>query len=84
MVVMMTVGIARRLPKRQIIDHFVDVASLSPIALASQIYADGIDILVDLVGYNGKGRLQTMALRPAPLTDLLTQFCLPNRTGMSG
>ena len=63
----------------QAADHFVDVASLSPIALAEQIYADGIDILVDLVGYNGLGRLETMALRPAPIQVLYLGF--PSTTG---
>jgi predicted O-linked N-acetylglucosamine transferase (SPINDLY family) len=58
----------------QAADHFVDVASLSPIALAEKIYADGIDILVDLVGYNGYGRLETMALRPAPIQVLYLGF----------
>ncbi|MGB0384292.1 MAG: UDP-N-acetylglucosamine-peptide N-acetylglucosaminyltransferase [Ardenticatenaceae bacterium] len=63
----------------QAADHFVDVASLSPIALAEQIHADGIDILVDLVGYNGTGRLETMALRPAPIQVFYLGF--PATTG---
>jgi predicted O-linked N-acetylglucosamine transferase (SPINDLY family) len=48
-------------------DHFVEVGGLSIPALARRITADGIDILVDLMGHTGVNRLGTLALRPAPI-----------------
>lgn len=48
-------------------DHFVDVAALSHADAARRIHADGVDILVDLVGGAGNGRLEIAALRPAPI-----------------
>ena len=48
-------------------EHFVDVAALSHADAARRIHADGIDVLVDLVGGAGNGRLEILALRPAPV-----------------
>lgn len=48
-------------------DHFVDIRMLPHRAAAQRIYDDGIDILVDLKGYTGEGRLQIAAHRPAPV-----------------
>lgn len=44
-----------------------DVSQLSSEAMARQIEADGIDVLVDLMGYTHQGRPSALALRPAPL-----------------
>ena len=44
-----------------------DVSQLSSEAIAKQIEADGIDVLVDLMGYTHQGRPSALALRPAPL-----------------
>ena len=44
-----------------------DVSQLSSEAIAKQIQADGIDVLVDLMGYTHQGRPSALALRPAPL-----------------
>ncbi len=44
-----------------------DVSQLGSEALAQQIEADGIDVLVDLMGYTHQGRPSVLALRPAPL-----------------
>ncbi len=43
-----------------------DVSQLGSEALAQQIEADGIDVLVDLMGYTHQGRPSALALRPAP------------------
>lgn len=48
-------------------DHFVDIRTLPHRNAAQKIYDDGIDILVDLKGYTGEGRLQIAAYRPAPV-----------------
>ena len=44
-----------------------DVSQLGSEALAQQIEADGIDVLVDLMGYTHQARPSALALRPAPL-----------------
>lgn len=44
-----------------------DVSQLGSEALAQRIAADGIDVLVDLMGYTHQGRPSVLALRPAPL-----------------
>jgi predicted O-linked N-acetylglucosamine transferase (SPINDLY family)/SAM-dependent methyltransferase len=48
-------------------EHFHEVSWLSDEAIAKQIVADEIDILVDLKGYTQDGRLGITALRPAPV-----------------
>jgi len=48
-------------------DVFNPVASLSPLALAQKIYADKIDILIDLDGYTRNTRVGVLAYRPAPV-----------------
>lgn len=47
--------------------HWHQVAQLSDQALAAQIAADKIDILIDLSGHTAKNRLRTFARKPAPL-----------------
>ncbi len=44
-----------------------DVSQLGSEALAGLIRDDGIDVLVDLMGYTHQGRPSVLALRPAPL-----------------
>jgi predicted O-linked N-acetylglucosamine transferase (SPINDLY family) len=48
-------------------EHFVDVSSLSLPDLARRIHADGVHILVDLMGHTGVNRLGALAARPAPI-----------------
>ena len=48
-------------------EHFTDIAQLSDDAAARQIFADGIDILVDLKGYTRDSRTGILAYRPAPI-----------------
>ncbi len=48
-------------------EHFYDVAKLSTTELAHRIFADGIHILVDLMGYISDARTDVLALRPAPI-----------------
>ncbi len=48
-------------------EHFADVSALGHAEVARRVHADGIDVLVDLVGGAGNGRLEILALRPAPV-----------------
>jgi protein O-GlcNAc transferase len=48
-------------------DVFVDIRDLSNAEAARRINDDGVDILVDLVGYMKGGRIEIAALRPAPV-----------------
>jgi predicted O-linked N-acetylglucosamine transferase (SPINDLY family) len=48
-------------------DRFTDIGPASYEAAARQVYADGIDVLVDLKGYTRGARTQILALRPAPI-----------------
>lgn len=57
--------VTRLLAKR--FDHWLSVMKLSDKALADQIRADDIDILIDLCGHGEGNRNLTMALEPAPL-----------------
>lgn len=48
-------------------DHFVEMRHMTHQQAAQRIYDDQIDILIDLKGYTGEGRLQIAAQRPAPV-----------------
>lgn len=52
---------------RKGVDHFRAVAEKSSEAIARQIRADGIDVLIDLMGHTHHGRPDVLARRPAPL-----------------
>ena len=52
---------------RKASDHWRDVADLSDTALADAIHADGIDVLVDLMGHTGYARPAVFCQRPAPV-----------------
>jgi predicted O-linked N-acetylglucosamine transferase (SPINDLY family) len=52
-------------------DRFVDIGSMSHRQAAELIHADGVDVLVDLTGFQGHGRTDNLthilAYRPAPI-----------------
>lgn len=48
-------------------DHFVDVSTLTPDAIARRMRADGIDIAIDLKGHTRQTRFDLLAMRPAPV-----------------
>jgi predicted O-linked N-acetylglucosamine transferase (SPINDLY family) len=58
-------AIARKV--RAGVDVFRDVSRESPEAIARQIHADRIDVLVDVAGYTTFSRPAIFALRPAPV-----------------
>ncbi len=60
-------------------DQFVDIMNMSNPDAAARIKADGVDILVDLMGYTGGSRLELLAYRPAPIQATYLGF--PGTTG---
>lgn len=48
-------------------DRFDDVSELSSAGIATQIRADGIDVLIDLAGFTHGARPDVLAARPAPV-----------------
>jgi protein O-GlcNAc transferase len=62
-------------------DHWRDTLNLSAEEIARQVRDDRIDILVDLTGHIGGGRLLVFARRPAPIQ--VTYIGYQNTTGMS-
>ncbi len=52
---------------RSAVEHWIDIRHLSDDAAASQIAADGIDILVDVNGHTRDARTGVFARRPAPI-----------------
>jgi protein O-GlcNAc transferase len=60
-------------------DRFTDIDSFSNTEAARRIYADQVDIFVDLKGYTKDTRLSICALRPAPVQ--VTYLGFPGSTG---
>ncbi len=66
---------------RGLCDHWRDVSLASDIDAADRMRADGIDILVDLAGHTGGGRLPLFAWKPAPVQ--ITWLGYPNTTAIA-
>ncbi len=49
------------------VEHFVDVSDMDFATAAAKIYADKIDILVDLAGHTANSFLPVLAYKPAPV-----------------
>jgi predicted O-linked N-acetylglucosamine transferase (SPINDLY family) len=71
-------GTTQRL--RTYFKYWNSIRSLSDIALAEKIHADGIDILIDLSGHTKDNRLATFARKPAPLQ--VSWIGYPGTTGL--
>ena len=48
-------------------DRFVDLTGTSNAEAATRIHADGVHLLIDLMGYTASARSEIFALRPAPV-----------------
>jgi protein O-GlcNAc transferase len=49
------------------VDHFIDIRNMSDFDAAVRINDDGIDILVDMMGWMHGNRMAILAQRPAPI-----------------
>lgn len=52
---------------RALSEHWIDCHRMSDAEFARRIVDDEIDILIDLSGHTSGGRLQTLAMKPAPV-----------------
>lgn len=48
-------------------DQFVDLTGLSNVEAATRIHADGVQVLIDLMGYTAYARSEIFTLQPAPV-----------------
>lgn len=66
---------------KQISDNWHNTLNYSDAKLAEVIYADAIDILIDLAGHTGNNRLAVFFQKPAPVQ--ISWLGYPNTTGLS-
>ncbi len=61
--------------------YWCNCANMNQHQLANRIYADNLDVLIDISGHTGVSRLGVMAMRPAK--KQYTYLAYPNTTGLS-
>ena len=61
------------------VDHFVEIQTISDLEAAKRIHSDGIDILVDMMGWMHGHRMGIASLRPAPVQ--ISYLGYPGTTG---
>ncbi len=72
-------GVTRQL--QGLAEHWRSTAGLTDAALAEQVRADGVDVLVDLTVHMARHRLLAFARRPAPVQ--VTWLGYPGTTGVA-
>ena len=72
-------GVTARI--RSLADRWRETVGMSDAALAEQVRAEGIDVLVDLTVHMSRHRLLTFARRPAPVQ--VTWLGYPGTTGLT-
>lgn len=70
---------ARRERIKRAAHHFIEIDGLDDLVAAKRIHQDGIDILVDLMGYTKGHRLGIFSLRPSPVQ--VTWIGFPGSSG---
>lgn len=63
-----------------VVDKHVDVREVPDMDVAKKVYADGVDVLIDLMGLTTKNRQGVLALRPCPVTATFLGF--PGTSGL--
>lgn len=72
-------GSPRRERLERSFDRFTDISALSDLDAARLVHERGIDVLVDMNGFFGRGRQGVFAMRPAPIQ--VTYLGFPGTTG---
>ena len=72
-------GSVQRAEIARSVEHFVEARGLTSAELAGRIAADGIQVLVDLMGHTADSRMAVLARRPAPIQMHYLGF--PGSTG---
>jgi predicted O-linked N-acetylglucosamine transferase (SPINDLY family) len=74
-------GSAQRKAIQSEVEHFIEARGYTSAELAQRIAADGIQVLVDLMGHTADSRMAVLARRPAPVQMHYLGF--PGSTGAS-
>ena len=61
------------------VEHFIEARGMTSVELAQRIAADGVQVLVDLMGHTADSRMAVLARRPAPVQMHYLGF--PGSTG---
>jgi predicted O-linked N-acetylglucosamine transferase (SPINDLY family) len=72
-------GSAQRKAIQSSVEHFIEARGMTSAELAQRIAADGIQVLVDLMGHTADSRMAVLARRPAPVQIHYLGF--PGSTG---
>jgi predicted O-linked N-acetylglucosamine transferase (SPINDLY family) len=72
-------GSPRRARLERSFDRFTDISDKSDLDAARLVHESGIDVLVDMNGFFGRGRQGVFAMRPAPIQATYLGF--PGTTG---
>lgn len=66
----------------KLVDHWIDIVSMSDLDVCQRMEADGIDILIDLSAHSAHNRLGVFARRAAPVQASYLYFASTGQTEM--